>query len=273
MEIKWVDTHCHLQLLNKNLDENHFKNIEFLVIPGVDVESSSKAKEISSSLEVESYWSAGLHPHDAKLLDTQRHDLEKLFVEADLIGETGLDFYRNLSTKEEQRENFLFHLEFSKQLNKPIIIHCRDSFQDTYDLLVEFNNPSSVILHSWTGGRKWTKRFRELDVYFSMSGIVTYETAKDLQISVKEIPMNRLLLETDTPYLTPVPLKGKDNRPNFISHTASKISNLLFLSSKIFFSISLLSGESLKSLMSIDVKSKLDIIVAKSNSFEISISI
>ena len=119
MEIKWVDTHCHLQLLNKNLDENHFKNIEFLVIPGVDVESSSKAKEISSSLEVESYWSAGLHPHDAKLLDTQRHDLEKLFVEADLIGETGLDFYRNLSTKEEQRENFLFHLEFSKQLNKP----------------------------------------------------------------------------------------------------------------------------------------------------------
>ena len=227
MEIKWVDTHCHLQLLNKNLDENHFKNIEFLVIPGVDVESSSKAKEISSSLEVESYWSAGLHPHDAKLLDTQRHDLEKLFVEADLIGETGLDFYRNLSTKEEQRENFLFHLEFSKQLNKPIIIHCRDSFQDTYDLLVEFNNPSSVILHSWTGGRKWTKRFRELGVYFSISGIVTYETAKDLQLSVQEIPINRLLLETDTPYLTPMPLKGQDNRPNFIEHTASKISSLL----------------------------------------------
>ena len=123
--------------------------------------------------------------------------------------------------------NKFWSQEFSKQLNKPIIIHCRDSFQDTYDLLVEFNNPSSVILHSWTGGRKWTKRFRELDVYFSISGIVTYETAKDLQLSVQEIPINRLLLETDTPYLTPMPLKGQDNRPNFIEHTASKISSLL----------------------------------------------
>ena len=231
-KIKWVDTHCHLQLLDENLDANSFKNIEFLIIPGVDVKSSSKAKEISSNLDFESYWSAGLHPHDAKLLDTQRDDLEKLFIEADLIGETGLDFYRNLSTKNQQRENFLFHLEFSKQLNKPIIIHCRDSFQDTYDLLAEFENPSSIILHSWTGGRKWTKRFRELDVYFSISGIVTYETAKDLQLSVQEIPMNRLLLETDTPYLTPAPLKGKDNRPYFIEYTASKIASLLEIEDK-----------------------------------------
>ena len=107
-----------------------------------------------------------------------------------------------------------------------------DALSDTYDLLVEFNNPSSVILHSWTGGRKWTKRFRELDVYFSISGIVTYETAKDLQLSVQEIPINRLLLETDTPYLTPMPLKGQDNRPNFIEHTASKISSLLNIDEK-----------------------------------------
>ena len=238
-EIKWVDTHCHLQLLKENLNESNFKNIEFLIIPGVDVKSSSKAKEISSKLDLESYWSAGLHPHDAKLLDTQREDLEKLFIEADLIGETGLDFYRNLSTRDQQRENFLFHMEFSKQLNKPIIIHCRDSFQETYDLLVEYDNSSPAILHSWTGGRKWTKRFRELDVYFSISGIVTYETAKDLQLSVQEIPMNRLLLETDTPYLTPSPVKGKDNRPNFIEHTASKISSLLEIDNKILSEITI----------------------------------
>ena len=238
-EIKWVDTHCHLQLLKENLNESNFKNIEFLIIPGVDVKSSSKAKEISSKLDLESYWSAGLHPHDAKLLDTQREDLEKLFIEADLIGETGLDFYRNLSTRDQQRENFLFHMEFSKQLNKPIIIHCRDSFQETYDLLVEYDNSSPAILHSWTGGRKWTKRFRELDVYFSISGIVTYETAKDLQLSIQEIPMNRLLLETDTPYLTPSPVKGKDNRPNFIEHTASKISSLLEIDNKILSEITI----------------------------------
>ena len=226
-KIKWVDTHCHLQLLDERLEIDNFQNIEFLIIPGVDFESSLKAKEISSEIELETYWSAGLHPHDAKLLNSQRESLNKLFQEADLIGETGLDFYRNLSTKEEQIENFLHHLNFSKQLDKPIIIHCRDSFQDTYDQLVKFDNPSSVILHSWTGGRKWTKRFIELGVYFSISGIVTYDTAKDLQLSVKEIPMDKLLLETDTPYLAPVPLRGQDNRPNFIEHTAMKVSNIL----------------------------------------------
>ena len=94
-------------IVKQKFDENHFKNIEFLVIPGVDVESSSKAKEISSSLEVESYWSAGLHPHDAKLLDTQRHDLEKLFVEADLIGETGLDFIEICPPKRNREKTFV----------------------------------------------------------------------------------------------------------------------------------------------------------------------
>ncbi len=230
--MKWVDTHCHLQLIDERLDSENLHNIEFLIIPGVDFQSSLKAKEISSEIDLESYWSAGLHPHDAKLLNSQRESLENLFQEADLIGETGLDFYRNLSTKEEQIENFLFHLEYSKLLDKPIIIHCRDSFQDTYDQLVEFNNPSSIILHSWTGGRKWTKRFVELGVYFSISGIVTYDTAKDLQLSVKEIPIDKLLLETDTPYLAPVPLRGQDNRPNFIEHTAMKISNILDIDQK-----------------------------------------
>ena len=134
--MKWVDTHCHLQLIDERLDSENLHNIEFLIIPGVDFESSLKAKEISSEIDLESYWSAGLHPHDAKLLNSQKESLENLFQEADLIGETGLDFYRNLSTKEEQIENFLFHLEYSKLLDKPIIIHCRDSFQDTYDQLV-----------------------------------------------------------------------------------------------------------------------------------------
>ena len=122
-KIKWVDTHCHLQLLDERLEIDNLQNIEFLIIPGVDFESSLKAKEISSEIELETYWSAGLHPHDAKLLNSQRESLNKLFQEADLIGETGLDFYRNLSTKEEQIENFLHHLNFSKQLDKPIIIH------------------------------------------------------------------------------------------------------------------------------------------------------
>ena len=126
-----------------------------------------------------------------------------------------------------------------------IIVHCRDSFQETYEMLVEFNNTSPVILHSWTGGRKWTKKFIDLGVYFSISGIVTYETAKDLQLSVKEIPLNRLLLETDTPYLTPSPLKGKDNRPNYIEHTAQKISKLLNVNEKELSEITIKNSRNL----------------------------
>ena len=225
-ELKWVDTHCHLQLSKNKISEIDFSNIEYLIIPGVDVESSLKAKETSSSLPIKGYWSAGLHPHDAKKLSAQKDELEVLFSEADLIGETGLDYYRNLSTKEEQIENLKFHLDISKKFKKPIIIHCRDSFEDIYNLISQYDGEFPIILHSWTGGKKWTKKYLDLDIYFSISGIVTYETAKDLQLAVEVIPIERMLLETDTPYLTPEPKRGKDNQPSYVSYTANKVADI-----------------------------------------------
>ena len=229
-ELKWVDTHCHLQLSKNKISEIDFSNIEYLIIPGVDVESSLKAKETSSSLPIKGYWSAGLHPHDAKKLSAQKDELEVLFSEADLIGETGLDYYRNLSTKEEQIENLKFHLDISKKFKKPIIIHCRDSFEDIHNLISQYDGEFPIILHSWTGGKKWTKKFLDLDIYFSISGIVTYETAKDLQLAVEIIPIERMLLETDTPYLTPEPKRGKDNQPSYVSYTARKVADIKSIS-------------------------------------------
>ena len=229
-ELKWVDTHCHLQLSKNKITEIDFSNIEYLIIPGVDVESSLKAKETSSSLPIKGYWSAGLHPHDAKKLSAQKDELEVLFSEADLIGETGLDYYRNLSTKEEQIENLKFHLDISKKFKKPIIIHCRDSFEDIHNLISQYDGEFPIILHSWTGGKKWTKKFLDLDIYFSISGIVTYETAKDLQLAVEVIPIERMLLETDTPYLTPEPKRGKDNQPSYVSYTARKVADIKSIS-------------------------------------------
>ena len=229
-ELKWVDTHCHLQLSKNKITEIDFSNIEYLIIPGVDVESSIKAKETSSSIPIKGYWSAGLHPHDAKKLSDQKDELEVLFSEADLIGETGLDYYRNLSTKEEQVENLKFHLDISKKFKKPIIIHCRDSFEDIHNLISQYDGEFPIILHSWTGGKKWTKKFLDLDIYFSISGIVTYETAKDLQLAVEEIPVERMLLETDTPYLTPEPKRGKDNQPSYVSYTARKVADIKSIS-------------------------------------------
>ena len=149
-----------------------------------------------------------------------------MYKRQDLIGETGLDYYRNLSSNDEQKENFKFHLDASKKYKKPIIIHCRDSFEDIHSLISQYHGDFPIILHSWTGGKKWTKKFLDLDIYFSISGIVTYETAKDLQLSVEEIPIERMLLETDTPYLTPVPKRGEDNQPSYVSYTANKVADI-----------------------------------------------
>ncbi len=173
-----------------------------MIIPGVDSKSSIKAKEVTESLPIKGYWSAGLHPHDAKKLEEQKPILAELFLEADLIGETGLDYYRNLSSKDQQIENLKFHLDASRELKKPIIIHCRDSFEDVYKLVKEYEGDFPIILHSWTGGKKWTRRYLEL------------------------VPLEKLLLETDTPYLTPVPKRGEDNQPGFVSYTAKKVAEI-----------------------------------------------
>ena len=225
-EPKWVDTHCHLQLTDYNFNDLDFAPIEYLIIPGVDVDSSIKARDISTHLPVKAYWAAGLHPHDAKNLQDQKDELLALIHEADLIGETGLDYYRDHSSREEQHENLIFHLELAKELNKPVIIHCRDSFKDTFDILKQYIGDFPVILHSWTGGNNWTKKFIDLDVYFSLSGIITYETAKDLKLSVKKIPTNRLLVETDTPYLAPGVYKGQLNKPEYVVETAKQLASL-----------------------------------------------
>ena len=205
-------------------------NLEYVVIPGVDVESSIRAKTVSNSLKKMSYWSAGLHPHQASEFEMLRQQLENLFIEADLIGETGLDYYRSLSPREDQIDSFLYHLEVGDKLSKPVIVHCRDSFSDIYKILSERDNNNKIILHSWTGGNKWTKKFAELGVYFSISGIVTYDTAQDLQLAVNNIPLDKILIETDIPYLAPVPYKGQTNKPSYIMYTAEKISKILEMS-------------------------------------------
>ncbi len=228
-DIKWVDTHCHLQLMGDKINEKDISNLEYFIIPGIDVESSAKARDFSIKYTSTSYWSAGLHPHEADQLEDVKQDLLSLMQEADLIGETGLDYYRNLSSKENQIRNFEFHINVAEELNKPLIIHCRDSFSDVFDILSKKDSNNPIILHSWTGGNKWTKRFAELGVYFSISGIVTYDTAHDLQAAVTKVPRDKLLLETDVPYLAPQPFKGKKNNPTYIKYTGAKVAELLNL--------------------------------------------
>ena len=133
-QYKWVDTHCHLQLMKNNNNESDLFNLHYVIIPGVDVNTSIKAEDMSTNLSMDSYWSAGLHPHEADNLSDSREELYNLMERADLIGETGLDFYRNMSTRDNQIQNLLFHLEAAEKMSKPIIIHCRDSFKEVYQV-------------------------------------------------------------------------------------------------------------------------------------------
>ena len=224
--IKWVDTHCHIQHADLNIEELNLENIDWLLIPGVNVDSSVHASKIASSFPIRCLWGAGLHPHEAESLDKQRDKLLELFEKADAVGETGLDYYRNLSDQTTQLRSFKMHVESAIELKKPLIIHCRDSFEDVHEIIEQNNFSAPVVLHSWTGGNKWTKKFLELNVYFSFSGIITYDTAQDLQLACKGIPLRNILLETDTPYLVPSSIDDKINQPKYIANTALKVAEI-----------------------------------------------
>ena len=224
--IKWVDTHCHIQHTDFKIEQLDLSNIEWLLIPGVNAKSSIEASKFALTLPFQSYWSAGLHPHEASNLNKEKEELLRLFKIADAIGETGLDYYRNLSSKASQIKSFEMHVALAIELEKPLIVHCRDSFKDIYTIIDKNDFTAPVVLHSWTGGRKWTKMFLDLNVYFSFSGIVTYDTAKDLQIACGHIPISNILLETDTPYLVPRTVDNKINQPCYIQNTAIEVAKI-----------------------------------------------
>jgi TatD DNase family protein len=210
----WVDTHCHLFMVDDvagHLARAAAARVEWVVVPGVDLESSLQARRIAS--EHHALWSAGLHPHDASAWREQELRLAALARDADAVGECGLDFYRNLAPRDDQIAAFRAQLALAAELGKPAIIHCRDAFADVHAILEEFELGERAVLHCWTGGPKWTKRFRELGVVFSFAGPITFETGDTVRRGAAEAPPEHTLVETDTPYLTPPPRRRDRNEP------------------------------------------------------------
>ena len=121
---------------------------------------------------------------------------------------------------------FSQQLTLASELNKPVIVHCRDAFSDVYDLLQAANLGERAVLHCWTGGSKWTKRFDELGVTFSLAGPLTYRTGETLQLAARYLPRNRTMVETDSPYLTPEPLRGRPNEPAYVTNTGNALSEI-----------------------------------------------
>jgi TatD DNase family protein len=196
-----------------HLERARSAGVDWVMTPGVDLESSLQAHRLAVEHSGTIAWSAGLHPHDASKWGEQESRLSTLIADASAVGECGLDYYRTLSPREAQLAAFRTQLELANEFDKPAIIHCRDAFADTYEILEEMQLGDRAVLHCWTGGPRWTRRFRDLGVVFSFAGPVTFATGDTVRRGAAEAPPERTLVETDTPYLTPPPHRRAPNEP------------------------------------------------------------
>lgn len=212
---QWIDTHCHLQLADQDPEAalRRADQVVALVVPGVDLASTRAAIDLAARHPGRLVATAGLHPHDAQRWPDEADALAELAQTVAAVGETGLDFYRNLAPRDAQIAAFTAQLDLARGLAKPLIVHCRDAFRDVYDI-VEASDPGAwVVLHCWTGGPKWSKRFAELGVTFSFAGPVAFETGDTVRRGAAVLDPATVMVETDTPYLSPPPFRGEDNEP------------------------------------------------------------
>lgn len=214
----WVDTHCHLQLDGRDPDEllKRASDVAWMVVPGVDAESSAASMQLAERHNGRVLAAAGLHPHDADKWAAQADAISAMAPHVAAIGETGLDFYRSLSSPVDQEHSFRGHIELAIALDKPLIVHCRDAFSKVHDIVEELSIGDRAVLHCWTGGRKWTRRFLDLGVTFSFAGPVAFETGETIRLAAELVPPERALVETDTPYLAPPPHRGEQNEPAWV---------------------------------------------------------
>ena len=219
----WVDSHCHLYLHDEDattlLDRATVAGVAWVVCPGVDAPSSVESAAIAAAHPGRVLWTAGLHPHDASAFAGQWAQLQALAADAHAVGECGLDFYRNLSPREEQLRAFSAQIDLARSLGKPLVVHCRDAFAEVFELLAAADLGSKAVLHCWTGGAKWTKRFDQLGVTFSLAGPLTYRTGDTLRHAARHLPPERTMVETDTPYLAPEPHRSELNEPALLPLT------------------------------------------------------
>ena len=214
----WVDSHSHVFMLDDPsgaVDRAVAAGIDWMVVPGIDVETSIQARQVAADRPDRVLWAAGLHPHDAEHWSEQRDDIAALAADAAAIGEIGLDYYRNLAPREDQRVAFRDQIRLASELGKPAIVHTRDAFSDVYEILADAELGEKAVLHCWTGGPRWTKRFRELGATFSFAGPITYATGDTVRRAAAEAPRDRTMVETDAPYLTPEPHRSETNRPEW----------------------------------------------------------
>lgn len=213
----WVDSHCHLHLAGRDpgelLARARAAGVAWLVCPGTDAAGSEQALRLAAEYPGMVVAAAGLHPHDASRWPQEEGRIANLAGRAAAVGECGLDFYRNLSSREHQLAALRAQFRLAEALDKPLVIHCRDAFTELYDELEGAGVGPRTVLHCWTGGPRWTRRFGELGVTFSFAGPITYPAGDTARQAAAEAPRERTMVETDTPFLTPPPDRHLPNEP------------------------------------------------------------
>lgn len=232
-----IETHCHLNderlLCDADRIVGNFEsdNIECAICVGYDIPSSECAVALADKYP-KVYSAIGVHPHDATILDDKACDVLRGLAKDDkvvAIGEIGLDYYYDLSPREVQKDAFKKQIVLAHELKLPLILHVRDAYEDTRQMLVEMRDylTNGVLLHCYSGSSEMVKVFDKFDCYYAFGGAITFKNAKHNLEALATVPKDRLLLETDCPYMTPVPYRGKTNEPKYISLVASKMSQVL----------------------------------------------
>lgn len=232
-DIYIINTHSHVNMLREtNIDEaiqNAIDNKIVTIVP------SSSAQDIFDTDKFikkynDVYGYVGVFPEEVKdFSDKTLSDMEEIIKSNPKIigiGEIGLDYYWNKSFKELQKEVFIKQIEFANQMNLPLNIHSREAHLDTLEILKKYNKNSTAIMHCFSGSLGFARECIKEGIYIALGGVVTFKNAKKTKEVAKNIPLEYLLLETDDPYLAPVPFRGKENQPMYVKYVAEEIANL-----------------------------------------------
>jgi len=235
------DTHAHLD--DKRFDDDRdelirglpARGVSRVIAPGIDIESSKRCVDLAQEYDI-IYAGVGIHPHEASKVEENYLDLLGTMAQNKkvvAIGEIGLDYYYDFSPRDIQKKRFIEQIELAAELKLPIIIHNRDSHEDMLNILRDYKDLiNGGVMHCFSGSWEMAKIVLDLGLYISLGGPVTFKNAKRPVDIAQNVPLDRLLIETDSPYLTPVPYRGKRNDPGHVALVAEKIAQIRGISAE-----------------------------------------
>jgi TatD DNase family protein len=234
----FIDSHAHLEMRDFNSDRPEVvkraldAGVGCIITVGTTLRDCRKALSIAAQYETV-YAVIGIHPHEVKAIDAKTYDTLKTLAQNHKVvayGETGLDFFRNLSPRDVQIRRFGEQLDLAEELDLPVVIHDREAHAETLNMLKGWKGKRRGVVHCFSGTKAMAKTCLDMGFYISIPGPITFPKSEKLREIVKDIPIDRLLLETDCPYLTPEPHRGKRNEPAYVVHTARRIAEIKGLS-------------------------------------------